>query len=505
MSNGMEGEAVLAAAIMVPAAAVGMALGAGWLAWQAGKLVVGAGVAVYQYGEEQKRLEAERERQRKLLALSAHNEATAVCRSIMEKVAVSGLPAGEAVSIRHDLQKLIDTEVPESTERIEAVNASILAALDRITFRWHQAGSIKMGSDAEFQGLAVADLMDDLHLACGAAKIAAGRGSDVQTADPDVLERAELNKRLMEVSARVCTALEFVEELAVKYGISAANNAWFRSCFNGVDERIARMSSPAMGNKELRKGIASLEETMKTYDMIAPNLKAEKAKIDMLYPVYAEAARALGEPVKKMRHFKSASALEKAMQAMEQRQKRAEECAEIYQAMGPSLYMCYAWDQELQAMGYSVHSREKIKEMAQYGPKRVRKDGEKLSFFQWDENDATQLYSIDGETSLQLIVHADGTTTMRAITESEDAEKVRKTQKKHCSAMEEIYSRLRENWFIDYDYYETADADEVFTVADWRNMTDNVWAEAAAVRTETAGKKKKKDEEEKKQKRMAAK
>lgn len=498
MSNGMEGEALVAGAILVPAAAVGLALGAGWLAWQAGKLAVGASVAAYQYGEEQKRLEAERERQRVLMAQAAHNEVIVACRSVMEQVEHSGLPAGDAVSIRHDLQKLIDAEVPEDAERIESMNGMALAALERITFRWNKAKSIKIGSDAEFQGLAVADLMDDLRLACAATEIIASKGSNVRAADPDVLERAELNKRLMEVSARVCTALEFVEELATKYGISAANNAWFRSCFNGVDDRIARMCSPAMDNKELRKAIASLEETMNTYDMIAPNLKEEKAKIDTLYPVYVEAARALGEPVRKMRHFKSASALEETMRALQQRQKRAEECAEIYQKLGASAYMCYAWDQELQAMGYSVHTRKKIREMVNYRPEHVEEDGVKLPFYQWDDGNATQLYSIDGQTSLQLIVHADGTTTMRAITESEDEEQVRKTQKKHCSGMKEVYRRLRENWFIDYDFYETADADEVFTVSDWLNMPENIWAENVRPAEPAAVQKKKRQTEQKK-------
>jgi len=481
MSSEIEGIGLIAAAVALPAAA---AMGAGWLAWQGGRLLVEAARDVDRKAEEMRRQAEEAARNRKNTALQAREQLTQMCRSaIAELEASGGAGLADIRAMKQELLQVCTAPVPQDTGAIEQMNLRGMAVLERIVARQRRLGDVSITGSGAFNGAALGDLMAKLRVAMEAASITATTGANVVAADPQVLERVKLNRQLTEVSARVMTALEFVVDLGENYGISTANNAWFRSCFNGVDERIRMLCSPAVTNQELKQGIRALEEIMMQYDMLWPTLEQEKAKLSALYPVYAQAANALGEPIFEIRHFKSASALETEMHRLEARAERAKQCSEIYAKLGPAAYMCYAWDQELQAMGYSVHTRKQITEMAKHRPDRAKLGEAEMPFYQWDEKGLTQLYSVDSACDLQLIVHPDGSTTMETIARPAAKEQVVETQKKHCNAVKEIHKRLFENWFISYDYREAEGPEFVQSLAAWQNSEDNTWSREAAAQT----------------------
>ena len=60
-------------------------------------------------------------------------------------------------------------------------------------------------------------------------------------------------------------------------------------------------------------------------------------------------------------------------------------------------------------MGYSVHTRQKITEMANKKPQHAKLGENKLPFYKWDESELTQLYSITSDCALQVVVNEDGT------------------------------------------------------------------------------------------------
>ena len=482
MSSEIEGAGLIVAAVALPVAA---AFGAGWLAWQAGKLLIDANAAVDRGIQEKQRQLREAEEQRKLTAQAGCQQLKAMCSGVLAELEADGSYPAEAAELRWQIEQLDGGSSSEDTVSIESRNQAGLALLERVVSRRERLRSVK--AEGLYSGMSVADLMDDLRLAAAAAEISETRGQNVCAADPAVLERVKLNRRLSEVSAQVMTALEFVADLAENYGLSQANNAWFQSCFNGVDGRIRALCAPSVSNAAMKKGIQSLEEMRSQYDMLYPSLEQEKQKLSALYPVYAGAARALGEPVRRLKHFKSASALEEALGRLERRAQRAKECAEIYQKLGPAAYMCYAWDEELRAMGYTVHTRKQIKEMIHFRPERARLGEAEMPFYQWSEGAATQLYRIAPECDLQLIVHPDGSITMQTIAVQEAKGQVVEAQKHHCSAIRAIHERLRENWFILYNSEETAPAESVCSVEAWLSARDNVWAQQAAESRETAG------------------
>lgn len=477
MSSGIDfGVSIVATAVMLP---VGAAFNAGWLAWEAGKLIVKANAAADQEIEAKKRQTAEAEKHRRAVAIAGHDSLVELCRNLITEIDhMSGhgtvFDPTELESMKHVLLSVCEEPVPDDAARIEDMNFRGLIQAENIVNKQRRLSKVRALKPGDGEGLSAQELMERLSLAFSAAKIEETQGLDV-TAAPQAVERATLNRRLADVTARITAALAFAKDLAGRYGLSDANKAWFQSCFNGADASICQLSSPVISNEELKKGIVRLEETMQQFDMLRPSIEAERQRIETLYPIYADTAKALGETVYQMRYFKTAQALEAEMGRLQGRAEKARQCAEIYRKLGPEAYVCYAWDEELRALGYKVFTRKGIAELAQYRPERARLEETELPFYQWDRTAMTQFYSITPQCSLQLIVHPDGSTTMQMISEPENREQTVETQKMHCDRLDILHRRLRENWFISCDHQVTAPAEEIKTAQAWRQSFDNKW------------------------------
>lgn len=489
MSSEMIGGGAIAAILLAPAVlATGAALGAGWVAWQAGKLAVSAADSINEEARVRQLQAKEAERQKREAALAAHRQMVDMCQGVLTQLeSAQTRDLAELEVMRRDLRRICQEPVPEDTLRVESLNAKGLLILERVVARQGRLRQLQLDNCEEYAGRALTDLMDDLRLSVATVQVSETRGTNVAAADPRALERAELNKRLAAVSARIMDALNYVVAMEANYGLSGANNAWFRSCFIGVDDTIRFLCAPSTSNEELKKGVCSLEDTMKIYDRFHPVLRREQATMDALYPIYQEAAAKLCEQVQPMNHFCSAAALEAELKRLALRAERAAECAAIYQALGAEGYLCYAWDQELTAMGYSVCSREKITQMVTQAPARARIDGRKMPFYEWTEEAVTQIYEITPECRLQLIVHPDGTTTMETIAAPVDEATIRKIQKVHCQRMKLIQQRLRENWFILHDLQETDTPETVHSVHAWQDPAKNPWVAAETAAGEAPG------------------
>ena len=480
MSSGVEADGIVAAAVVLPAAA---AYGAGWLAWQAGKLLIEANRAADKQIAEKKRQMEEAARHRKMAAISAHSQLVDMCTQILSQIeggCATGTLIGfaEIEQLKYDLKAICEEKLPEDTAQIESLTSLGYLKLDKAISKQSQLASLEL-SDSEaglYRGLSVADLMDDLRIAIAAMEIRASNGTDVKAADPVVLERVKLNEKFTNVTCRIMQALESVEELSATHGLNAAGSAWFHSCFNGIDVIIDTLCKPTTSNKDMKKGIQRLEEALEQYEAMAPTIEHEIKKMLALYEVYVNASKALGEPFLSIKSFAKSSEIEEKLKFLHRRAEKAQECAEIYRRLGSAAYLCYAWDQELKAMGYEVHTRKRIAEMANKKPEHAKLGESKLPFYQWTEDDLTQLYSITSQCALQVIVHDDGTVSMQTIAESENTEIV-PAQQHHCAQLKILHERLRQNWFVIYDYQETESPNSITTVSRWRTTGDFAWRE----------------------------
>lgn len=83
MSSEVDGIGIIAAPVILPAA---VAFGAGWLAWQGGKLLIEANRSVDRQIAEKKRQLEEAARHRKMAALAAHGQLVDMCSQILSQL-----------------------------------------------------------------------------------------------------------------------------------------------------------------------------------------------------------------------------------------------------------------------------------------------------------------------------------------------------------------------------------------------------------------------------------
>lgn len=485
MSSEVDAGGLVAGAVALP---VAVAFGTGWLAWQGGKLLVEAGQAVNREVEEKKRVIAERALQRKKLAYATRERLVDMCNGIINEldavmpfVDVSDYEAIE--QLKRELIAIINVDVPEDVDRLEGTNLLGFSKVEAIVNKQKliKDVSLRCSNETGYKKYAVADLMADFKIALRAATINETVGSNVNAADPIVLERAKLNARFMTVVSKIMLSLEHVEELTKEYGLSEASSKWLHSCFNGIDSSISFLSQPTTSNEDLKKGIKRLEGMMEQYEMMIPSIDKACVEIHALYKVYVEASNALGEKIEKKKNFKNSKDLEVRLQELKERSKRAEQCAEVYKKLGQNAYICYAWDQELSSLGYVVHSRKEIMQKANVKPQHAQIGDAKMPYYKWSESEMTQLYSVTEKCDLQVIVHEDGTVSMKTIANGSKENAAEATQNSHCSKLKRLHENLRKNWFLIYDYEERKTAEKVISFGEWFSAKDNEWRELPQV------------------------
>lgn len=462
-------------------AATSIANGSKWLAWQSGKMIINTHRAIEREIAENKHRVEEAAQHRKRVALAAHSQLVDMCTQILTQIEEGELNSSVAqftdlAQIKIELTQIKQGSIPEDVALIESLNALGFSKLQKITQAQQQIANLTISSaEGLYHGLSVADLMDDLQVAFSAAQYQATAGKDIQAPDPMALERAKLNTQLIDAAGKIMSALAYVQQLTNTYGLSAANSAWFHSCFNGVDTQIEHLCQPTTTNEEIKKGVKRLNEMLVQYDMVIPSIETDLEKLDALYQVYIDAAKALGEPIADIKSFKSAAALEEKLTWIKGRVEKAQKCAEIHKKLGPSAYLCYAWDQELKSLGYAVHTRAEITNLINHNPQHAKIGDKSLPFYCWSADDLTQMYSVADQCDLQVIVHSDGTVSMQTIANNGKNKQTEIVQAAHCKRLQQLYERLAKNWFIYYDYQEITSPDIIMTVEEWKASKANPW------------------------------
>lgn len=479
MSSGVDSGGIVAAAVMLP---VGVAFGAGWLAWQGGKLLVEANRAADRQIEKKRQQLEETEMRRKLSALATHNQLVDVCTQLLSQIESNSVSASvtdftELERLKVDLKKICHENVPDAVVQLESQNQIGFLKLDRALAKQQHLASLELEESGYnyYRGHSLADLMDDIRMCILASTIQVTNVSDVKVADHVVLERAKLNAKLGEITVKIMDALENTSKVATSYGLSTSSDTWLKSCFNGVDEQIKILYMPTTSNSEIRKGIKKLEEKIEQYEMLMPTIENEQRKFIALYQVYVDASKALGESIASLDSFNNINALEDNLFFLKKRSEQAQECAKIYNKLGPTAYICYAWDQELRALGYSVHTRKDIAEMTRNEPQNAQIGEIKLPYYNWNNNDLTQLYSMAIKCSLQVIVHDDGSVTMQAISDPDGAEQAKQIQAGHCELLQKLHENLKKKWFVLYEYKETSSSDIITSAKEWFGFDESAW------------------------------
>ncbi len=494
MSSEVEAGGMIAAAVIAPVAVAAVTVtaaatalyGAGWVAWQAGALVVNMNREADERIRAQLEKNRQAERERKMLASAAHGKLKETCRQLIKQLETELLKASpddaqEIKAMISELQEICAEKITDDAEKTETAATVGFSKVEKIVSRRKHLAEVKLTLEKSGHNVdsTLGDVMRSLYVAVSAMEVQELKGENV-VCEPEVYERKELQKEFKEVTRDVLDALAEASETANLYGLTSSADAWYRVCFSGVDTLIASLCDPTTTNGEMKRGIVRLKESLENYRSMAPSIKKKLARMVTLYEIYRDVSKALCAPVKNINEFSEPDDLEKELKVLEAKTKRAAECAKLYKQLGSEGYLCMAWSVELQAMGYTTHSREKIAEMT--GEKRdyIKLDGKTVPMFEWGDDAMTQLVSLSEECSLQLIVHKDGTVSMQTIAHA-DGEKTVAVQKKHCESIKKICENLRDKWFIVYDWEETESADKITMIAQWLSGDGNAWKKSDVV------------------------
>lgn len=479
---GAAGAAAAVAAVMTVA-------GVGFVAWQGGKLAVEVGAAMHQYSTDKKFMLEEQEKKRKEDALKNHQKLVATASGLLAEIERQSLGKDEIVSqemesLKQELKEIISKKLPGDTEMIEGVNLAGFSRIQSILGKQKKLGELQLRLDANNRGNqeSVHDIMKELRVSMMSASIRDTRNKSAIEANPDQVERNKLNERLARVSDQIVDALEHVAFLSENFGMEESSERWFHSCFDGIDDDILELSGDSISLDELKEGIIRLEDKIGQYNIMIPTINSSCERMKALYDVYAETAKLFGMKVIKISKFKSQDEIEEQLKVIESRMGRAQECADIYRSLGKNGYICYAWDQELSALGYKVHSRKEIMKLANVRPEKAKVGEEEIPFYKWSDNELTQLYSISDECHMQLIVHKDGTVSMQTLGEKDLDAAAEATKKLHCDKMKQLYENLRKNWFLIFDYEEIKGAQEVIAANEWFQSSECGWNHLEPIR-----------------------
>ncbi|HBA46510.1 MAG TPA: hypothetical protein DCZ91_01635 [Lachnospiraceae bacterium] len=247
------------------------------------------------------------------------------------------------------------------------------------------------------------------------------------------------------------------QQRANRYPISQKANKSLHRIFDGIDQRIQLLSAPSTGNAMLHDGIKRMKQCLQQYRILLQDLEEEEAEFMTLYPIYEKVQTELGQPVKKVMDFSGLEELRVALEDSKQSVARAERCAKLYRELGKDAYVCLAFDTEMRALGYSVVERQKIlQSMDENLEKHTCANGMQIPVYDLPGQDAvTQVYKIDESCQIQVILHADGTTTMQTIMTGSNANATVAAQRKHCERLAELSQSVRKNWFILCDMIES--------------------------------------------------
>ena len=469
MSSYSVGSAILDPILLVGAAAAGIGQG-----------VAAAAGAVIEFNDEADRLiqeshnrKKEEERQRVIRANAARDKMKEMEETVLKEAErkLSAYPRAKAdlQKIKKDLLEIKNCQDCKDVGELEYQNIMKYSKLTEIVRRIDRLADIYEEIGDEFSKNSVHEDINRLHVVLASTQVSETRGKDIIIPDDESIKRKALNAELTEVASKIVFALGFFDELECNAGISKANRLLFSKQLLGTDQKIEKLLSVSVSNKELEAGIRELKKAVAFFDMLYPTLLAEKTRKEIIYKEYAELYDNCGKKKKLITDFEDAEEISKEIGKMRERVKKAEKCRRLFQKMGKDAYICYAIDSELSKFGYTVQSRGKVNEIA--GEKLEHgMIGEKPSpFYLQESGELTQFYKVSDGCALQLVIHEDGAVSMQTLSDHGEEEAVKDAQKKHCSQLKEIQKSLMENWYISIDQFEEEDGAEIITeIEEWR-------------------------------------
>lgn len=477
------GAAVLASAGTVAIAGVGTYYGVKYAA----KYTKEGIVALNDYISQLERDANARKATRLERAKTDYLHLTNLCEKTIAEIRTDFASQEDQVELQELIDQLVsvlDSEVPEDGVSLQNLNEYGFSTLKNVLNR--KEAILKKSNITIETDSSTVHIIDSVISSIKSERILdTFSGADIIPEAVDA-ERAELFNRLQLITCKVRDAMGFFSTCA-HIGLPMKIMNWYDVYFGNIEGMIEETRSEDIPNDRLKKILCEIEDIMNSFDTMYPDFRKEIKEFIQCYNRYASLAAAFQEEVLPAKAFKDTGEIKKELERLERKVERLHYCEKLYKKLGSAHYTCMAYDEELRRMGYTVFGRENIENLAEntFDIAHDKINGKNTPFYSWIEEGAkTQLYELDNGCILQLIVHADGTTTMETIAADDETAKeaVTSTQSKHCSKLKTVQQRLKDNWFIDCNFREEHDAERLYTASDWRNSIRAEQNQAAAAK-----------------------
>ncbi len=260
----------------------------------------------------------------------------------------------------------------------------------------------------------------------------------------------KLKRQTEKLAARLEYAVEKEKQRELQMPVEERDKAYLHHLLDGADEMINTLLSSQISMEQKEYLLEDFEKRLYKYHIKEMQLNEKEERFECLYDIYCEVIQKMGENPKAPTEFVSLQELEYCMEKMKKRVKRLEECAEIYRNIGREAYICMAFDTEMENLGYKMAERKQAQQFVPNQLKNAKTDGILIPYYSMPEHSLTQFYHFGESTCVQVMVRADGTTSLETFTISGkiDRDSVVKEQKEHCKLNKELERALREKWFI---------------------------------------------------------
>lgn len=246
------------------------------------------------------------------------------------------------------------------------------------------------------------------------------------------------------------------------YPIASVDINRISTIFEKISKEIQSINNMEVEPWILEEKIHSIEKNIDAYYTYKSLLDKEQEKFLSLYLCYKQSCEKVGEEYKEAVEFDSLEELESTIKERMRMLERAKKCSEIYSRIGRDAYICMAFETELNALNYKSTDKREAERILNKKLNNYRVMDKLCPFYNYEEDSKMQIFKVNDEVGVQLIIHSDGTSTMETISlKLSDEQKVVGAQRKHCDRSKKLEEALAKKWFITANFDEEKSANHI--------------------------------------------
>lgn len=284
---------------------------------------------------------------------------------------------------------------------------------------------------------------------------------NIEIEEENYVELRKLYERLAELTEQFYLIVEREVIRFGNYPIKSVSVDRISQLFAKISSEIKSIEKMDADIWILEGKISSIEKGIDAYYTFKTGLDKEQEKFLAMYLLYKESCEKIGEECKEAVEFDSIEDLEHEIKTRINMLELSQKRRKLYDKLGKEAYICMAFETELNKLNYFTVNKQDAEDITNEKLKNYKLGDKWIPCYEHGDDSMMQIFRINDEVGMQLIIHRDGSSTMETISLVNDEDTVISTQKKHCEMTEKLKTALAEKWFVIADFEEERSANVV--------------------------------------------